>query len=395
MGGRVGISIPGRLVRVMVVCVIAAGLAAACATSNSASGPRTSASPNVTWTTNVNDCLVGGAFFNMATGDTLDFLEPMLEQAIPAVFGSFSYKARDAKSRSEWQVENIDELVRAGVKVLIIWPSYDGADLPAVQRAVEAGIAVIVIGQPIAAKSLYIGFDQVEAGRQEAKALLAVKPKGRYVIVGGSDVALDSDPIAAGIREVLRPAVDRGDVTIAATVVWDGAAMPAENLSTMLSQSGGHVDAVVAESDGVAYELQSALAEAGLADKVAIAGVNDYGGSHDGLFGIARGTQAVDVWENDELVARATVRAAIALCHDQDIARVDGSASVTWFGHDPMTAILLEPVAITKDNLSIVITTDMYWRQLVCGDGRYTGDLPPACQLGPVPDASASASSQP
>jgi len=59
-----------------------------------------------------------------------------------------------------------------------------------------------------------------------------------------------------------------------------------------------------------------------------------------------------------------------------------------------MTAILLAPVAITKDNIGIAIQTNTQWRQTICGDTQ-PPDWVAVCQLGPVPVASAAASSQP
>jgi hypothetical protein len=54
----------------------------------------------------------------------------------------------------------------------------------------------------------------------------------------------------------------------------------------------------------------------------------------------------------------AAAHAAIAVCHEPDVTRLDGSASFTWRGHDPITAILLKPVTIANDNISIVIYTE-------------------------------------
>jgi D-xylose transport system substrate-binding protein len=114
------------------------------------------------------------------------------------------------------------------------------------------------------------------------------------------------------------------------------------------------------------------------------------------LLGIVHGTQVVDVWGNPERPGAAAAQAAMALCHDPDITKVQGSASFTWPGRDPMTAILLTPVPITKDNIGVAINTSMQWRQLICSDLAFPPpDAPPACQVGPIPVASASAQSQP
>jgi hypothetical protein len=68
------------------------------------------------------------------------------------------YEAKSAKDVSETQVEAIDGFVAAGARVLIVAPVSDGSSLPAIQRAIKAGIPVLTIRNPNAG-SLYVGFD--------------------------------------------------------------------------------------------------------------------------------------------------------------------------------------------------------------------------------------------
>jgi D-xylose transport system substrate-binding protein len=393
MSGPIHTSFPGSIVRVILACVVAGTFTAACASSNSGTGSGNAAPPTATETRSLKGCWVGASFNNLAEGDVPDVVDPTLAQTINGA--GVGYESKSAKDVSETQIEDIDGFVAAGARVLIIAASSD-AILPAVERAIKAGIPVLAIREPIAAKSLYLGFDPVEGGRQEAKALLAVKPKGRYEIITGSIPPPESDPFQVGMWEILQPAVDRGDITIAGTVrLGPNGFLPGEELTAVLTQNGG-VDAVLAESDQLADLVREPLADAKLTDKVAVGGV-DYYGSGQGLFGIARGTQAIDIWGNDELVARATAQAAIALCRDPDITRVAGSATVTWPGHDPMTAILLKPVTITKDNLGSYLDMDPLWWNRICSLDPSVApvELPSTCGLGPVPLPSASPQSQP
>lgn len=310
----------------------------------------------------------------------------------------------DAKAVPQDQADQIDQLVAAGAKVIIVEPGVESAYLPAVQRAIKAGVAVISIWRPIQhAATLYVAFDPVEQGRQEAKALLAAKPRGTYAIIKGDPNQPESQLITAGILEILQPAADRGDIKIVAAVDtpnWDPT-LAQQEMATILSQNGGIVDAVVVENgDMVSSGVLPALEDAGVSGKVAVAG-SEGNGSTTGLSSVALGKQTVEAWQNLERTAHATAQAAIELCHDPDITKVAGSASVTWPGREPMRAILLSPVAITRDNFSIVLETGPRWRQWICASpGDEPGappvpTVPPVCQSGPVPVASASASSQP
>ena len=390
----------GRTVRVIVACLVAGGLTAGCGTSGPSDVSRTQApSQASTRTANATSCIVATSWY--AEAGRLDWEVPTLEREIPAA--GLQYMEDDAKADQQAQADQIDRFVGAGAKVIIIEPGVEEAYLPAVQRAIKAGVAVISLWSPTYPATtlhatLYVAFDPVEQGRQEAKALLALKPKGAYAIVkGNSSTSLESRLIAAGVQEVLQPAVDRGDVRIVASVDtpgWDPEAAKAE-MATILSQNGGRVDAVAVESEGMAAGVGEALEAAGLKGEVAVASGGSFN-SWEGLMNVLKGTQTVEVWGNLERTAHAAAQAAIALCHDPDIAKVAGSASVTWPDSDPMRAILLAPVPITKDNIATVIQTDMQWRQQICGDGPFYGpDVLPACKLGPQPASSASASAQP
>jgi D-xylose transport system substrate-binding protein len=325
----------------------------------------------------------------------VDWEGPAFQKAISDA--GVGFQEANAKSSVDTQVSNIDRLIAAGAKVIVIEPGPEDVILPALQRAAVAGIPVVTLFWPLVHfRSLCVAFDPVEQGRQEARGLLAVKPWGDYAIIKGDFRAPESDLIASGVREILQPAVDRGDIKIVATVEtpnWDET-LAQQEMAAILSQNGGRVDAVAIAYDDLAYGVENTLGEAGLTGTVAVAGVSDSQRAAGGLTAIVSGTQAVDAWGSPERLGEAAAHAAIALCRDPDITRVDGSKSVTWPGRDPMTAILLAPVAITKDNIGIVIQTNTEWRQILCNIGN-SPELPAACQIGPVPVASASPPSQP
>jgi D-xylose transport system substrate-binding protein len=392
MGGdRIGTRISGRIVRVIVACLFAGGLTAACATSNvspdrTSAGPSPTAAPSPTGasTANAQGCLVGAAWLSEAVESFGIWEGPALQKAI--LGSGRSYKAMDALGVPQNQVNDIDALVAAGAKVIVTDPGDPAMILPAVQRATSVGIMVLTLGQPVDdPKAVTIAFDPVETGRMEARALLAVKPRGKYVIATfdprmPNDVDPFVDPFAVGAMEILQPAVDRGDIAVVARLNpprWDlgsvDMAMP-----DIFSRNGGRVDAVVTEKDDIAVEVQASIDAAGLTG-IAVGGVYDGGGT--GFYRVARGTWAVDVWGNPELLGAAAARAAITRCSNPGSNTVDGSAPVTWPLHGPLPTILLTPVAVTQDNIDVVIKSGSLWRNLVC-DYLDPSNAPPSCQLG-------------
>jgi D-xylose transport system substrate-binding protein len=380
MSGRNRTSISGRLVRLVVACVVAGGLTGACGASNPSRGTATEPPAGWLHTANGQGCLIGVSYFNGT--DLIDWEGPALQKALLSAGANF--QEADAKAMPDTQVSDIDGLIAAGAKVIVTEPGPEDVILPALERAANAGIPVVTFfSRPLEhARSLYVAFDPIEQGRQVARGLLAEKPKGDYAIIKGDAGSEESDLIASGIREILQPAVDRGDIKIVATVEtpsWDPA-LAQQEMTAILSQNGGRVDAVAIVNDYMASGVKQTLAYAGLTGSVAVGGVSDRQGSSVGLSAIVQGAQAVDAWGNPERLGEAEAQAAMALCQDPDITRVDGSASVTWPGRDPMQAILLAPVLITKDNIGIAVQTSTEWRQAICGDGVPAPDWLPACQ---------------
>jgi D-xylose transport system substrate-binding protein len=380
MSGRNGTSISGRLLRLALACLIVGGLVAACAGSNPSDG---SGAPPSTWTVirtgSGQGCLIGLSWFNLT--DVADWEEPALVAALDRA--GANYQERNAKAFSDTQGPDIDALIAAGAKVIVLEPGPEDEIGPALQRAAGAGIPVVTLLRPLDhTKALYVAFDPVEQGRQVARGLLAEKPKGDYAIIKGDAGSEESELIASGIREILQPAVDRGDIKIVATVdtpQWEPD-RAGQEMAAILSQNGGSIDAVATVDDDLVYAVKQTLEQAGLTGKAAVGGVSDRQLASAGLSAIVQGAQAVDAWGNPERLGEAEAQAAIALCQDPDITRVDGSATVTWPGRDPMQAILLAPVLITKDNIGTAVQTSTEWRQAICGDGVPAPDWLPACQ---------------
>ncbi len=388
MRGRVRSSTSGSHFRLIAACLVAGASMAACATSNPPASQTPAPSPSATRPAGAAGCVVGASWDNLNSAEVGEYDDPALEKAVVGAGGR--YISKNANSFVGQQANDIDALVAAGARVIVVQPGADQAYLAALQRAIKAGVVVIAVLQPVDVPSLYVAFDPVELGRQEAKALLAAKPKGNYAIITGQPDTPELKVMVSGIKETLQPAIDRGDVKLATIELpnW-GFGVLQQELATRIRELDGSLDAVAAVDETFAYEIRQPLEDAGLAGKVAVAGV----GQGSGLIGVNQGWQAVEVWENPEWRGAAVARAALALCKDPDMAKVEGSVSVTWPGLGPMRAVLVAPVTITRDNLDVAITTSMYWRERICGDPAHMVPLPPACQLGPV--ASPSGSGQP
>jgi D-xylose transport system substrate-binding protein len=373
---------PGFAPRVVAIGVVACLIGSACSTTAGTSSPAAVPSSSAPGQT-APGCLVGEAWNNYAEEVIELWHQPAVEKQILAA--GYDYDWVDAKSSSETQATQIDELVAEGAKVIIVRVQGYETSLPpetrsAIDRAAAAGVAVIayeyLVDDP---KALIVAFDPVEIGRLEARAILAAKPKGNYVILKGDPRGqFLPDLMASGIHEVLQPAIDKGDIKIVAEtsiVNWDpNTAL--EAMRSILSQNQNKVDAVIAESDGMAAGAIEALKEVGLDGKVAVAG---QGGDTWSLNHVAAGTQTVDVWPDPRLMGKAAGDAAVAPCKNPDIARLEGTSPLSLPGPTQVPSILLKPQAITKDNLNVVLDAGWVTKDYVCASIA-PSKAPPACR---------------
>jgi D-xylose transport system substrate-binding protein len=331
----------------------------------------------------VAGCLVGAAWNNYTEERIPQWDEPAVKKVVEAAGGT--YEMADAESVSDTQASQIDQFVAKGAKVIILRAQMDidGSVPPgtqgAIDRAVAAGVAVIAYEYFIdSPKVLWVNSDEVEAGRMEARAILAAKPKGNYAIIRGTQGSLDDDLLGSGIHEILQPAIDRGDIKIVAetyTQYWDPGTAQVE-MTSILAKNQNRIDAVIADWDGMAGGVIAALKEVGLDGKVAVAGQGiDMGSLHN----VAFGTETVEVWRDLGMMGTTAGDAAVALCRNPDISKVKGTTPFSSPGHNQIPSLLVKPQAITKDNLNVALEAGWTKKSDLCFL-LDTATAPPVCR---------------
>jgi D-xylose transport system substrate-binding protein len=277
------------------------------------------------------------------------------------------YISADAQSSAEKQKTDIEQLISQGANVLIVLAQDSGAIASTVEDALNRGIPVIgydrLIENP---KAFYITFDNVEVGRMQAREVYKVKPKGNYIFIKGNSADPNADFVHGGQLEVLKDAIDKGDIKNVGesyTDNWDPANAQKET-EQFLTANDNKVDAVVSSNDGMAGGAVAALAAQGLAGQVAVSGQD---GDKAALNRVALGTQTVSVWKDSRALGKAAGEAAVELAGGTALDKVKGAVK---FGNGPnkveMNSILLAPIPITKDNLNAVIDAGWISKDEVC-----------------------------
>jgi len=275
------------------------------------------------------------------------------------------YISTDAQSSSAKQLSDVENLITQGANVLIILAQDASAIGPAVTKALDEGIPVIAYDRLIENKNVfYLTFDNVEVGRMQARAVFKVQPKGNYVFIKGSSADPNADFLHGGQLEILKKAIDSGDIKIVGEQYTDGwlPANAQRNMEQILTATDNKVDAVVASNDGTAGGVVAALTAQGM-QGIPVSGQD---GDHAALNRVALGTQTVSVWKDARALGKAAGEIAAKLAGGAKMGDVMGASMFDTPGGNKVNALLLKPVPITKDNLNVVIDAGWVAKDVVC-----------------------------
>ena len=255
------------------------------------------------------------------------------------------------------QTKQADNMLTKGIDVLIVAPHNGEIAASIVEAAHRKGVPVISYDRLIRNSDvdLYISHQVVRIGEMQAEYALQHVPKGNYVLIGGSPTDYNAVLLRNGQMNVLKPAIDRGDIKIISEqYAKEWKAEEALRITEdALTKTGKKIDAIVASNDGTAGGAISALEAAGLAGKVLVTGQD---AQKDAVQRIAKGTQTMTIYKSIQPLAFGAVDAAVKLAKKEPVATTDKINN----GKKDVPAILLPPVVVDKANLDATIIKDGY-----------------------------------
>ena len=261
----------------------------------------------------------------------------------------------DADGDDDRQLQQVKDMIKAGIKVLVLLPHDPTMANRMVDAAKAANVKVISYDRLVLNSDvdLYVSFDRLEIGRMQAEYLVKHAPRGNYVLIGGSPSAEDAKTLHDAQMSVLRPYIDRGEIKVIAdgyTKDW----LSSEAYLFMLKaidSAQGKIAAVVASNDGLAGGAIQALSEHNLAGKVAVSGQD---ADLAAVICIARGTQTMTVYKPVINEAARAAEEAVRLAKGEKT-HADGTISN---GKINVPTIMLKPVVVTRDNIKTTVVKD-------------------------------------
>jgi D-xylose transport system substrate-binding protein len=337
-------------------------------------------------------CTVGVSWNNYQQPRWAKADEPAMKKAIEGAGGK--YIRADANLNMEQQLTDIDSMIGQGAKVLIILAQDTKLILPAIAKAKAANIPVISYDRLIEDEnSLYLTFDNQKVGALEAEAITKAVPKGNYAIIKGNA----GDPNSTFLRDGMKPFVDPLVASGAIKIVYEDFTTDwktenaQKNMETALNKTTpvNDIQAVISENDSMAIGVVAAL------DKVGVSvPVSGQDGDEANLNNVAKGKQYVDVWKDAFALGRVAGDAAMQLCKGAKIADVKAPADLKDYvkpaagvatqdfktpGGKTVKSIILNPVAITKDNLNVPLDQGWITKDKLCA-GVDAAKAPAACK---------------
>lgn len=254
------------------------------------------------------------------------------------------------------QTKQADNLLTQGVDVLIVAPHNGVIAASIVEAAHKQCVPVISYDRLIKNSDvdLYVSHQVVKIGEMQAKYLLDRVPKGNYLIIGGSPTDNNALLLHDGQMNILKPAVDRGDVKIVAdqySKEWLRSEA-LKNTENALTQNNNNIQAVVASNDGTADGVIQALgAMAG--NPVLVSGQD---AELSACQRIVEGKQAMTIYKPIKPLAFSAVESAIKLANGE---KVDTKDKINN-GKIDVPSILQEPIAVDKANMMDTVVKDGY-----------------------------------
>lgn len=295
----------------------------------------------------------------------------------PALTAAFEeagveFDIQNAEGDAERMTQIADSMIGDGVTVLAI-VNLDSESGAAIQeKAASQGVATIDYDRLTlgGTAEYYVSFDNTVVGELQGQGLADClgDKEANIVFLNGSPTDNNATLFAEGAHSVLDEMSNYTVVGEQAVPDWDN-----EEAATIFQQlytaADGQVDGVLAANDGLGGAAISILEANGQDGKVPVTGQD---ATVEGLQNVLAGTQCMTVYKSATQEAEALAEVAIALANGED-AETTGT-TVDSSDDSEVPSILLEPQAITKDNVSDVIEDGGQKAEDVC-----TGDFADLC----------------
>jgi D-xylose transport system substrate-binding protein len=258
---------------------------------------------------------------------------------------------QNAEGDKSAQQQQAEQAITNGAKVLLLVNLDSGSGAAIAANAKSQGVKVIDYDRLTLKgdSDYYVSFDNEQVGKLQGQGLvdcLGNAQKPAVAVLNGSPTDNNATLFANGYNSIIAPKFKSGDwvkVDDQSVPDWDNQ-KALTIFEQMLQKSSNHVDGVLAANDGLGNAAISAL-KARKLDQVPVTGQD---ATLQGIQNIVAGDQCMTVYKAIQKEADAAAKLATSLAKGETPTGVTASVDNQ---SKKVPAILLQPVAVTKDNI--------------------------------------------
>jgi D-xylose transport system substrate-binding protein len=291
-----------------------------------------------------------------------------LEEAFKAA--GVEYDIQNAQNDKQAFQTIADQMISSGVTALMIVNLDSGTGKAVLDKAKQQGVATIDYDRLTlgGSASYYVSFDNVAVGKLQGEGLvkcLSTKGVQKPVVayLNGSPTDNNATLFKQGYDGVLKAKFDSGEYVKGpdqAVPDWDNA-QGATIFEQMVTSTNGKIDGVLAANDGLGNAALTVLKKNNLNGKVPFTGQD---ATVQGLQNILNGDQCMTVYKAIKKEADAAAELAIALAKGEK--KDTGKTVKDPEGNRDVPAVLLDPQAITKENVKAVVDDGFVTKAELC-----------------------------
>lgn len=270
---------------------------------------------------------------------------------------------RICDSDTALQHRQANELINAGVNVLVIVPANSTAAGAIVHTANKKNIPVIAYDRLILNCDLdyYISFDGEKVGELQAQYILKElnNNTGNIMMFNGPETDVNSLLFKKGQMNILQPYIDKGTVKIIYDRYlseWTSMEAYMEG-NDFLATYNGRIDGIIAANDELAQGIIEALTVFREGEKIPITGQD---ATVPAYYNIVDGLQGMTVYKPIDSLANQAAELACKLADKKETGKINENKSVVYNGYKNVPFIRLQPISITKENIQSLLIKSNY-----------------------------------
>jgi D-xylose transport system substrate-binding protein len=284
---------------------------------------------------------------------------PFFEEKVKEICSDCEIIYSNADQDASKQQSQAEAAITQGAKVLVLDPVDSASAAGIAQRAKQSNIPVVsydrlITGAPI---DYYISFDNEKVGQLQGESLLeALGGSGKSIVmINGAPTDNNAKLFKEGAHSVLDGKVDVAKEYD--TPDWSPDKAQQEMEQAITSVGKGKIQGVYAANDGTAGGAIAAMKGGGI-DPTSIP-VTGQDAELAAIQRILVGEQFMTVYKAIRPEADAAAELAVALVRGEDppSGLVNGEVDN---GAGQIKSVLLEPVAVTKDNVKDTVVKDQF-----------------------------------